>query len=113
MTELQQHLEFLKQYSSEYELSDITELAVLALGLAGETGEAIEIIKKLIRDNNAIVVNELITQSLIKELGDILAYVLLIGNYFDIAPAEIIKTNRQKLEKRLNNGTIRGSGNDR
>jgi NTP pyrophosphatase (non-canonical NTP hydrolase) len=110
--ELQNHLDFLVEYSSEYKLDKATELTVLSLGLGGETGEVLEIIKKAIRDERTSIDNQTKT-ALKQELGDVLAYVLLLANYFDISPDDLIKFNYQKLSSRLERGVIHGSGGNR
>lgn len=70
-----------------------------ALGLAGETGEAIEVVKKMIRDNKGVVTPE-IKHDLILELGDVLHYLIRLAKDFDISMDEIIDGNTEKLSKR-------------
>jgi NTP pyrophosphatase (non-canonical NTP hydrolase) len=79
----------------------------MALGLAGETGEALEHIKKLIRDGTWD------REAFIKEMGDQLFYFVRILRYFTILPSEVMAANIEKLESRRARGTMRGSGNDR
>jgi len=83
------------------------ELSVFALGLAGETGEVSELLKKYIRDG---LLDE---KALAKELGDVLAYLSLVASYFGFTLEEIAEMNLNKLSKRESKGTLHGSGNER
>ncbi len=66
-----------------------------ALGLAGEGGEVVDIIKKM-----AFHGNELDRSHLIEELGDNLWYFQLILNTYGITWDEVIDGNVDKLAKR-------------
>lgn len=87
---------------------DENRIACLALGLAGESGEAVEHIKKLLRDGSFN--NE---RAFIKELGDVLAYITLLANEFGYDLEEVATLNIEKLTERKNRGTLQGSGDDR
>lgn len=78
-----------------------------ALGLAGETGEVAEKIKKSIRDGNLDV------EGLKKELGDVLWYIAAIANDMGFDLSEIAQMNLDKLESRKNRGVLGGSGDNR
>lgn len=93
--------------SKLYSIPDDKKLSVYALGLAGETGEVSELLKKHIRDG------VLDTEALAKELGDVLAYLTLIADSFGFTLEEIAELNLTKLTGREENGTLHGSGNDR
>lgn len=83
------------------------DLPIMALGLAGETGEVVEHIKKLLRDGT-------ITESeLVKELGDVLYYWARICKFFDILPSDVIYANIEKLTSRMQRGVLRGNGDNR
>lgn len=69
------------------------------LGLAGETGEVIEIVKKLVRDSDSEVTDEIRTNVKL-ELGDVLWYMVRLANDFDISLEEIIEANVEKLTTR-------------
>ncbi len=84
-------------------------LPVYALGLAGETGEVCELIKRHFRGDE----QPRFTQDLTKELGDVIAYVALVAYVFDISLEEIICVNLTKLEQRKNDGKLQGKGSDR
>ncbi len=85
-----------------------------ALGLAGETGEVLEKIKKMIRDKDGVfsISNE-DRESLQKELGDVLWYLSAIAYYNDIKLENIAKINLEKLASRQQRDKIHGSGDDR
>lgn len=88
------------------------ELFHLVLGLMGESGEIAEKMKKIVRDN-ASDFDALDKDDLKKELGDILWYIAILADYFDIELEEIGKKNIDKLASRLERGTISGSGDNR
>lgn len=64
-------------------------------GLAGETGEVCELVKKSARDS--ILID---TKALIKELGDVLWYLTNIASIYGITLQEIIDGNIAKLKAR-------------
>lgn len=88
------------------------EIFHLVLGLVGESGEIAEKTKKIVRDN-ASDFDALDKDDLKKELGDILWYIAILANYFDIELEEIGKKNIDKLASRLERGKISGSGDNR
>lgn len=69
---------------------------IMSLGLAGETGEVLEIIKKHFRSRG----KKLDTDHLKEELGDVLYYLMMIATRYKIDVREIIECNFQKCEKR-------------
>ncbi|KKS53989.1 MAG: putative pyrophosphatase [Candidatus Magasanikbacteria bacterium GW2011_GWA2_42_32] len=82
------------------------------LGLAGETGEVAEKVKKILRDKNGVV-DEQTKESLKKELGDVLWYLSQLATEFDLSLDDIADTNLKKLLSRLERGKIGGDGDDR
>ncbi|OGF30399.1 hypothetical protein A2533_02365 [Candidatus Falkowbacteria bacterium RIFOXYD2_FULL_35_9] len=82
------------------------------LGLAGESGEVAEKIKKVIRDNNGEVTNEK-RQEIKKELGDVLWYVAQICTELQISLDEVAELNIEKLYSRFERNQIHGDGDDR
>ena len=85
-----------------------------ALGLAGETGEVLEIIKKMIRDKGGVFETaQEDREKLRKELGDVLWYLSALAFYNDIRLEDIAKTNLEKLASRQRRDKIHGSGDDR
>ncbi|MEW5805145.1 MAG: nucleoside triphosphate pyrophosphohydrolase family protein [Patescibacteria group bacterium] len=83
-----------------------------ALGLAGETGEVIEKIKKLIRDKNSELTEEY-RQEIEKELGDVLWYLAQLATELGISLEQVAVLNLDKLLSRLNRGVIQGDGDSR
>ena len=78
------------------------------LGLTGEAGEVAEKIKKLFRDSSKFSDEEVL-----KELGDVLFYVTALSNIFGGNLIKIIELNMEKLNERVKNGTLQGSGDNR
>jgi len=66
-----------------------------AMGLAGEAGEVVEIMKKHLLHGK-----ELDESKLIDEMGDVLWYFTLLMNIYNIRLEEILYLNQLKLEKR-------------
>lgn len=69
------------------------------MGLCGESGEAIDIIKKWYAHGH-----ELDKEHLIKELGDIAWYLALASTALGVKLDYVLSTNIQKLEKRYPDG---------
>jgi len=83
-----------------------------ALGLAGEAGEYADKVKKVIRDHNGILSDDLIL-ALAKELGDVQWYIAQAARVLKHTLEEIAELNKNKLTNRLKNNTLHGSGDDR
>ena len=83
------------------------DIAIMSLGLGGETGEVLEILKKRIRDD------KLDREHLKKELGDVLFYWIMLCNAFDLSPTDVMNANVEKVNGRRSRGTLQGSGDDR
>jgi NTP pyrophosphatase (non-canonical NTP hydrolase) len=90
---------------------ELRNLFIMTTGLAGESGEVCEKLKKYVRDNNGPNVFDY--AGLQKELGDALFYLCRIIRFFGWDPSEIIEANVQKLEDRTSRGTLQGSGDNR
>ena len=74
-------------------------LAVAAIGLAGETGEALELVKKHLGHGHELDVDRLSS-----ELGDVLWYVARIASCCGIDLSRVAEANLAKLKKRYPNG---------
>ncbi len=87
-------------------------LAYVALGLAGESGELIEKIKKVIRNDEGVLSEE--KREAIKfEIGDVLWYLSQIARLCDIPFAAAAEANVKKLSSRKERGVIRSEGDMR
>lgn len=73
----------------------------LALGLAGETGEVIEIVKKSIRAGQPVDQTEIGY-----ELGDVLFYLTRLADKHGLTLAHLISMNVEKLRYREASGTL-------
>jgi len=69
------------------------------MGLCGESGEAIDIVKKHLAQGH-----ELDREKLIKELGDIAWYLAEMATVLDIELEEVLARNIEKLKKRYPEG---------
>ena len=83
-----------------------------AFGLAGETGEVLEKIKKIFRDKNGIIDQET-KESLEKEFGDILWYISNLCHELNIDLNEVAEKNLKKLFDRQKREMLHGSGDNR
>jgi len=79
------------------------------LGLAGETGEICEKIKKIIRDDGGVISDER-KMLLGKELGDVLWYIATLASELGLDMGEIAEGNLEKLAARKQSGKLHGSG---
>lgn len=69
------------------------------MGLCGEAGEAIDLVKKHLSQGH-----ELNKEALILELGDVAWYLAETAYALDVSLEEVFKKNIDKLEKRYPNG---------
>lgn len=83
-----------------------------ALGLANEAGEVLGKLKKLYRDRGGEVTPEFRDQ-LEQELGDVLWYVAVLADAFDLRASEIAEGNLRKLADRARRDALHGSGDRR
>jgi len=87
---------------------NLGRLPLLTIGLGGEAGEAIELLKKHLRDDTPIDLPHLIL-----ELGDVVLVVSLIAQHFNVPMSEVLKASKKKIQGRIERGTLRGAGDDR
>lgn len=81
------------------ELSKNDVLINGVMGLCGESGEAIDIVKKHLAQGH-----ELDREGLIKELGDIAWYLAETAYALDVSLEEVLSRNIEKLKKRYPDG---------
>lgn len=79
----------------------------LGLGLAGETGELCDKLKRIIRGDGKL------DDEILFELGDIQWYVSQLAAFFHVDLETIAQMNIDKLEKRLQENKIHGRGDKR
>ncbi len=77
----------------------LNNLEYPTLGLAGEAGEVANIVKKIQRDFDGEL-NDEIRRKLQDELGDVLWYISACADELGLTLAEIAEFNVGKLEKR-------------
>ena len=87
------------------------EFGYLALGIAGESGEFADKVKKIYRDGGGPRRSDV--EPLAKELGDILYYVTRMAHLLGLTLDQVAKLNRDKLCDRLKRGKLYGEGDDR
>ncbi len=75
------------------------KLEYYALGLAGETGETIDEIKKMIRDDGGNLTEER-KEKLLSEIGDVLWYLAQMASVINVPLSTIAEKNIEKLNKR-------------
>ena len=75
------------------------DLANAALGLTGEAGEVADIIKKHLYQGHDLYPSEVI-----EELGDVLWYVALMADYFNVTLGFVMQQNITKLKARYPDG---------
>ena len=83
-----------------------------SLGLAGESGEIMEKLKKILRDSNSKDKEERIIE-LKKEFGDVLWYLSALATELNFSLQEIAEENIEKLQSRKERGVLHGSGDSR
>lgn len=82
------------------------------LGLAGESGEVAEKIKKVIRDKKGKIDKDTRLE-ISKELGDVLWYVSQLATELKLSLESIASKNITKLYSRLKRKRLSGSGDNR
>ena len=75
------------------------DLANAALGLTGEAGEVADIIKTHLYQGHDLYPSEVI-----EELGDVLWYVALMADYFNVTLGFVMQQNITKLKARYPEG---------
>lgn len=72
-----------------------------ALGIAGEAGEVVDIIKK-----HFAYGKEVDMKKLTEEIGDLMFYIQALCNFIGVPPEVIVKQNMAKLSARYHTGTF-------
>ena len=87
-------------------------LAYTTLGLAGEAGEIANKVKKVLRDSNGVITDE-VRKDLAKELGDVLWYWSECCTVLNLSTADVAMLNIERLRDRKERGKLQGSGDNR
>lgn len=93
---------------------DVQSLAFVnkVLGLAGESGEVAEKIKKIHRNHGGKMSPD-DRQELLKELGDVLWYLSALAHYLDEPLGRLAEANLAKLADRQARGVLKSAGDNR
>lgn len=83
-----------------------------AMGLAGEAGEVVGKISKILRDDDGVI-TEKKRSEISKELGDVLWYIAQVSTEFKLSLEEIAKNNVEKLASRNLRNQLHGDGDNR
>jgi NTP pyrophosphatase (non-canonical NTP hydrolase) len=107
------------EFSSYQRLSKATAVyptrsavAYVTLGLAGESGEVADKVKKVIRDQQGIFNPDNI-ESIKGEMGDVLWYLAQLATELGLDLNDIAQGNLDKLRDRQARGVLGGSGDRR
>ena len=87
-----------------------------ALGLAGETGEVIEKIKKLLRNDEVLTADQISPDKkteLEKEMGDVIWYLAQLTTELGLELDVIAERNIEKITSRMDRGVLHGEGDER
>lgn len=88
------------------------EISYLALALCGEAGEVADKVKKVLRDKNGRFYQPDI-RSIADELGDVMWYAANLAHVLGYKLSDIARFNNEKINGRLERGTLHGSGDTR
>lgn len=88
------------------------EVSYLALALCGEAGEIADKVKKVIRDKDGqFYVTDI--RALGYELGDVLWYAAVLAKILGYDLSDIAQLNIDKINSRMERGTLQGEGDNR
>lgn len=91
---------------------EIDGLLYCTLGLAGEAGEVANKVKKIMRDNN-FVITEDIKKAIKEELGGCLWYISQTCHELGVFMGDVADDNLKILADRFRRNAIKGSGDER
>lgn len=86
---------------------NIKALVYVALGLAGEAGEAVDVIKKIYRHGDDRSYDEELYTKLRAEMGDVMWYLARMAEEAGFELNEILDENYAKLQGRKQAGTLK------
>ena len=96
-----------QQLAARSMLPQCRNINYLGLGLAGETGELCDKLKRIIRGDGKI------DDDLLDEVGDCLWYLSQLALFFHVELVTIAIRNIAKLDARMSQNTIAGKGDKR
>lgn len=82
------------------------------LGLTGEAGELANKVKKVARDHEGVMTEE-VRALIAAEMGDLLWYIAALSTELGLDMETVAKDNLAKLAVRTSEGTLRGAGDAR
>ncbi len=88
------------------------KLMYLTLGIAGESGEIAEKVKKIIRNDDGVISDEK-REALKSEIGDVLWYLSQLSRVLGFSFEDAARANIAKLEDRARRGVIKATGDSR
>lgn len=95
-----------------YPKEDNLGIIYASLGLASEAGEVAGKYKKVIRDMNGVMTDE-VKKEMGKEVGDTLWYVSQVCTELGLSLEEVASANIEKLRSRKERGQLSGNGDNR
>lgn len=87
-------------------------LEYLSLGLVSEAGEVAGKVKKIIRDHDSVMTNEM-NENLQAEIGDVMWYIAQLCTALGTSMGTVARKNVDKLAKRQQSNTLSGDGDNR
>lgn len=102
----------ISDYTKAKNLCELLQITYMILGLAGEAGELANKLKKIIQDNKGVISPENMLE-LAKENGDCTWYNARLFNKLKFTFEEGAQMNIDKLLKRADTNTLKGSGDNR
>lgn len=95
MTTLQEFEDHVRGFAQSDLLTELELKANFAMGLAGESGEVVDLLKKVLFHGK-----ELDELKLVSELGDVLWYLVALCQKFGLSIEEVMTSNIAKLQQR-------------
>ena len=87
-------------------------LMYVALGVAGESGELIEKLKKVMRNDDGVISEEK-REGMKQEIGDILWYLSQFARLIDVSFQDVAQANIDKTWDRAQRGVLKSEGDNR
>ena len=98
--------------TAQHDPDPLMAKTIWAMGVAGEAGEVVEKLKKIVAYHNGNITHEA-REELAKELGDVLWYIAVFADALGLTLEEVMQRNVAKLRSRKSRGVIKGKGDNR